>query len=61
MDLGESDRHGFKGSDRLNRSSRIRPCFDAPADAHGFDVPRVQNCLLEFSVKAHSLHVQQQC
>jgi len=24
-----------------------------PADAHGFDLPRVQNCLLEFSVKAH--------
>jgi len=23
------------------------------ADAHGFDVPRVQNCLLVFSVKAH--------
>jgi len=45
MDLG--------GSDRLNRPSRIRPSFDAPADAHGFDVPRVQNCLLEFSVKAH--------
>jgi len=24
-----------------------------PATARGFDVPRVQNCLLEFSVKAH--------
>jgi len=23
------------------------------ADAHGFDAPRAQNCLLEFSVKAH--------
>jgi len=23
------------------------------ADAHGFDVPRVQKCLHEFSVKAH--------
>jgi len=41
--------------------------FDSPADAYGFDVPRVQNCLLEFSVKAHPqysvfshLHVQQQ-
>jgi len=52
MYLGGSDRHGFRGSDRLNRPSRIRPCFDALADAHGFDVPRVQNCLLEFSVKA---------
>jgi len=48
MDLRGSDRIGFMGSDRLNRPSRIRPCFDAPADAHGFDVPRVQNCLLEF-------------
>ena len=37
MDLGGSNRHGFRGSDRLNRPSRIRPCFDA----HGFDVPRV--------------------
>jgi len=53
MDLGGSDRHGFRGSDRFNRPSRIRPCFDAPGDAHGFDVPRVQNCLVEFSVKAH--------
>jgi len=26
--------------------------FDPCADAHGLDVPRVQNCLLEFSVKA---------
>ena len=40
-------------SDPLNCPSWFRPCFDAPADAHGFDVPRVQNCLLEFSVKAH--------
>jgi len=30
----------------------LREAF-APADAHGFDVPRVQNYLLEFSVKAH--------
>ena len=35
----------------------IAPPGCAPADAHGFDVPRVQNCLLEFSVKAHPLHV----
>jgi len=27
--------------------------FDHPADAHGFDVTRVQNCLLEFSAKAY--------
>jgi len=27
----------------------VPPGF-APADAHSFDVPRVQNCLLEFSV-----------
>jgi len=54
MDLGGSDRHGIMGSDRLNRPSRIRPCFDALADAHGFDVPRVQNCLLEFSAKSHA-------
>ena len=53
MDLGGSDRHGFRGNDRLNRLSRIGPCFDAPADAYGFDAPRVQNFLLEFSVKAH--------
>ena len=24
-----------------------------PADAHGFDAPRAQHCLLEFSVEAH--------
>jgi len=61
VDLGGSDRlgfrgsdlHGFRGSDRLNRPSRIGPCFAAAADAHGFDVPRVQNCLLALSVKAH--------
>jgi len=53
MDLGGSDPHAFRGSDRLNRPSGIRPCLDAPANVHGFDVPRVQNCLLEFSVKAH--------
>jgi len=53
MALGGSDRHGFRGSDRLNRPFWIRPCFDAPADAHGFDVPRGQNCLLMFSMKAH--------
>ena len=29
------------------------PCFDAPADTNGFDVPRLQNCLLESSAKAH--------
>jgi len=28
----------------------ITPPGFAPADAHDFDVPRVQNCLLEFSV-----------
>ena len=40
----------------------------SPVDARGFDVPRVQNCLLEFSVKAlpqwpffSHLYVQQQC
>ena len=27
--------------------------FDHPANAHSFDVPRVQNCSLEFSAKAH--------
>jgi len=53
MDLVGSDRLGFRRSDLVNRSSWIRPCFAAPADAHGFDVPRVQNCLFEFSVKAH--------
>ena len=26
--------------------------FDLPVDAHGFDVPWVQNCFLEFSVQA---------
>ena len=35
----------------------IRLClsrnFQGGAIAHGFDVPRVKNCLLEFSVKAH--------
>jgi len=31
----------------------IAPPGFAPANVHGFDVPRVQNCLLEFSVKAH--------
>ena len=36
MNLGGSDRHGFRGSDR---PSKIRSCFDVPADAHGFDVP----------------------
>jgi len=24
-----------------------------PADAHGYVVPRIQKCFLEFSVKAH--------
>ena len=42
-------RRFFRGSDCLNRPSWIRPWFDAPADAHGFEVPRIQNCLLEFS------------
>jgi len=27
--------------------------FDPPVDARGFDMPRVQNCLLEFSIKAN--------
>jgi len=31
----------------------VTPPGFATADAHGFDVPRVLNCLLEFSVKAH--------
>jgi len=37
MDLGGSDRLGFRGSDRLNGPSWIRLCFDDHADAHGFE------------------------
>ena len=37
----------------LNFQGGEKARFDHPADAHGFDVPGVQNCLLEFSTKAH--------
>ena len=38
------------------------PCLDTPANANGFDAPRVQNCLLEFSVKhTHNCHAFRIC
>jgi len=59
MDLGGSDRLGFRGSDRLNGPSWIRLCFDDHADAHGFEYHEFKSvCLSSVWKHTHSHNSQ---